>query len=142
VLQSGVPVVDMAFSGLIAEDAGHRHHWLESIYPVHQGDQTIGLAVVVTDVTELSVAICSEMGVDQHDIDGIRMAGRIHDIGKLSTPLEILTKPGVLRPSALAMIESDHGTQFDPEVVDVCLDLVRHGGFRFSLQDDDQLDRD
>jgi HD-GYP domain-containing protein (c-di-GMP phosphodiesterase class II) len=32
------------------------------------------------------------MGLPQDKIDGIRMAGAIHDIGKLSIPEEILTK--------------------------------------------------
>jgi HD-GYP domain-containing protein (c-di-GMP phosphodiesterase class II) len=33
------------------------------------------------------------MGLAQDKIDGIRMAGIIHDIGKLSIPAEILSKP-------------------------------------------------
>ena len=36
--------------------------------------------------------IAREMGLPQDQIDGIRMAGAIHDIGKLSIPPEILTK--------------------------------------------------
>jgi HD-GYP domain-containing protein (c-di-GMP phosphodiesterase class II) len=38
-------------------------------------------------------AIAIEMGLDQDRIDGIHMAGSIHDIGKLSIPSEILSKP-------------------------------------------------
>jgi HD-GYP domain-containing protein (c-di-GMP phosphodiesterase class II) len=33
------------------------------------------------------------MGLSQEKIDAIRMAGSIHDIGKLSIPAEILSKP-------------------------------------------------
>ena len=42
---------------------------------------------------DLARAIAMEMGLPQEKIDGIRMAGSIHDIGKLSIPAEILSKP-------------------------------------------------
>ena len=42
---------------------------------------------------ELACAIATEMGLPSDTIEGIRMAGAIHDIGKLSIPAEILTKP-------------------------------------------------
>jgi len=41
----------------------------------------------------LARTIATEMGLPQERIEGIRMAGIIHDIGKLSIPSEILTKP-------------------------------------------------
>jgi PAS domain S-box-containing protein len=41
----------------------------------------------------LAHAIATEMGLPPEKIDGIRMAGSIHDIGKLSIPAEILSKP-------------------------------------------------
>ena len=40
--------------------------------------------------TDLARAIVTEMGLAQEKIDGIRMAGSIHDIGKLSIPADIL----------------------------------------------------
>jgi PAS domain S-box-containing protein len=43
--------------------------------------------------TDLARAIASEMGLSQEKIDSIRVAGSIHDIGKLSIPAEILSKP-------------------------------------------------
>jgi len=43
--------------------------------------------------TDLARAIAVEMGIQQEKIDGICMAGSIHDIGKLSIPAEILSKP-------------------------------------------------
>jgi PAS domain S-box-containing protein len=43
--------------------------------------------------TNLACAIAAEMGLDRERINGIRMAGSIHDVGKLSIPVEILTKP-------------------------------------------------
>ncbi|MCD6384772.1 PAS domain S-box protein, partial [Candidatus Sumerlaeota bacterium] len=44
-------------------------------------------------VAELSCAIAREMGLPQEQIDGINMAGSIHDIGKTYIPAEILSKP-------------------------------------------------
>ena len=47
-------------------------------------------------VTELACAIAEEMGLPEEQIAGIRMAGLIHDIGKINIPAEILNKPGQL----------------------------------------------
>jgi PAS domain S-box-containing protein/putative nucleotidyltransferase with HDIG domain len=47
-------------------------------------------------VTDLACAIAEEMGLSEEQIDGIRMAGLIHDIGKINIPAEILNKPGQL----------------------------------------------
>jgi putative nucleotidyltransferase with HDIG domain len=47
---------------------------------------------------DLARAIGSEMGLDTGVIDGLRMAGLIHDIGKIAVPAEILSKPTRLTP--------------------------------------------
>ena len=44
-------------------------------------------------VAELARAIALEMGLSPEQADGIRVAGAIHDLGKLSIPAEILSKP-------------------------------------------------
>lgn len=44
-------------------------------------------------VADLARSIASEMGLSYDQIDGIRMAALIHDIGKISIPAEILSKP-------------------------------------------------
>ncbi len=43
-------------------------------------------------VTRLAAAIAQEMGFSQEFISGIRMAGIVHDIGKIKVPAEILSK--------------------------------------------------
>ncbi|MFA5322096.1 MAG: HD domain-containing phosphohydrolase [Smithella sp.] len=53
----------------------------------------------------LAGAIAEEMGLPQEKIDGIRMAGSIHDIGKLSIPAEILTKPTKLTNLEFSLIK-------------------------------------
>jgi len=47
-------------------------------------------------VTRLACAIAKEMGLSEEQIDGIYMAGLIHDIGKTSVPVAILVDPGPL----------------------------------------------
>ena len=44
-------------------------------------------------VADLARAIATEMHLSEHQIDGIRMAGAIHDVGKIAVPVEILNKP-------------------------------------------------
>jgi len=50
-------------------------------------------------------AIAIEMGLDQNRIDGIHMASSIHDIGKLSIPSEILSKPTNLTRLEFSLIK-------------------------------------
>ncbi|MBN2352956.1 MAG: HD domain-containing protein [Spirochaetales bacterium] len=47
-------------------------------------------------VSELAVKIAEALGLNEHDREGINMAALIHDIGKISIPSEILSKPGKL----------------------------------------------
>ena len=47
-------------------------------------------------VADLARAIATEMGLSANQIQGLRMAASIHDIGKISIPSEILTKPSRL----------------------------------------------
>jgi putative nucleotidyltransferase with HDIG domain len=56
---------------------------------------------------DLARAIATEMGLPKDKIDGIRMAGSIHDIGKLSIPAEILSKPTKLTDIEFNLIK-DH----------------------------------
>ena len=58
----------------------------------------------------LARAIATEMGLPQHKIEGIRMAGSIHDIGKLSIPAEILSKPTKLSDIEFSLIR-EHARQ-------------------------------
>lgn len=57
-------------------------------------------------VTDLSVAIAHEMKLAPSLIDGIRFASQVHDIGKISIPTEILTKPSALTSYEVAMLRS------------------------------------
>jgi len=56
-------------------------------------------------VTDLARAIAEKMGGSAEEIDGIRMAGVIHDLGKISVPAEILSKPGKLSDLEFSLIK-------------------------------------
>jgi putative nucleotidyltransferase with HDIG domain len=56
-------------------------------------------------VANLACAIAREMGLPDDKIEGIQMAGFIHDIGKLSIPAEILSKPTKLTNLEFSLIK-------------------------------------
>jgi PAS domain S-box-containing protein len=56
-------------------------------------------------VALLARIIATEMGLPRDTIEGILMAGSIHDIGRLSVPAEILSKPTKLTNIELSMIK-------------------------------------
>lgn len=47
-------------------------------------------------VAQLAIAIAQELGLDENRMRGLRLAGIVHDIGKIQIPTEILSKPGRL----------------------------------------------
>lgn len=61
----------------------------------------------------LACAIASEMHLPTDMIEGIRMAGVIHDIGKVSVPAEILSKPGRLSIKEFELIKEHPQVGYD-----------------------------
>jgi len=57
-------------------------------------------------VADLARAIASEMNLSSDQVDGIRMASTIHDIGKISIPSEILSKPTKLTELEFNLIKT------------------------------------
>jgi PAS domain S-box-containing protein len=55
-------------------------------------------------VADLAKNIALEIGMEPEHCEGIHMAGMIHDIGKLSVPAEILSKPTQLSPIEINLI--------------------------------------
>jgi len=64
-------------------------------------------------VTQLACAIAQEMGLPQDRINGIRVAGLLHDIGKINIPSEILTKPSKLSDVEFAIIKIHPKAAYD-----------------------------
>lgn len=56
-------------------------------------------------VSTLAAAIAREMRMADDEIDGIRLAGLVHDLGKIYVPAEILSKPGHLNPIEFSLIK-------------------------------------
>ena len=56
-------------------------------------------------VADLARAIATEMGLSHEEIEGIHMASSIHDIGKISIPAEILSKPTNLTKTEFSLIK-------------------------------------
>ena len=64
-------------------------------------------------VTNLARTIAQEMSLSEDQVDGIRMAGVIHDLGKISVPAEILSKPGKLSALEFSLIKTHPQTGYD-----------------------------
>lgn len=84
--------------------------------------QAMGLTVESRDpytsghqrgVAMLSAAIAEEMGLSEDRIEGIRMAGLIHDLGKIAVPAEILSKPIRLMDYEFALIQTHPQVGYD-----------------------------
>ena len=57
-------------------------------------------------VTQLSLKIAEEMGLQKECIMHLEMAARLHDLGKVSVPIDILSKPGKLSVHEMEMIKA------------------------------------
>jgi PAS domain S-box-containing protein len=64
-------------------------------------------------VTELACAIAEVMGLTKEQIQAVHVAGQLHDVGKITLPTEILTKPGRLNEIEFAMIRTHPKAGFD-----------------------------
>jgi PAS domain S-box-containing protein len=64
-------------------------------------------------VTELSCAIAEAMGLSSEQVQAIRIAGVLHDVGKIVLPTEILSKPGRLSEIELSMIRTHSKAGYD-----------------------------
>jgi PAS domain S-box-containing protein len=64
-------------------------------------------------VADLGRAIAREMKLTDHQIDGIRMAGIVHDLGKISIPAEILSKPTKLSEIEFSLIKTHPQVSYD-----------------------------
>jgi putative nucleotidyltransferase with HDIG domain len=56
-------------------------------------------------VSILAVAIARKLGVDDKMLEGIMVAGNLHDLGKIYVPSEFLTKPGRLTDEEFSVIK-------------------------------------
>ncbi|GAB4283063.1 MAG: hypothetical protein Kow0029_28940 [Candidatus Rifleibacteriota bacterium] len=57
-------------------------------------------------VTDLSMRLGRELGIERTEIEKIKLGGLLHDIGKIGIPEGILNKPGRLNDEEFAVIKS------------------------------------
>ncbi len=64
-------------------------------------------------VSSLARIIAQDMNLSANIIESIRMAGIIHDLGKISIPAEILSKPGKLTDIEFSLMKTHSQTGYD-----------------------------
>ena len=64
-------------------------------------------------VARLALAIGRDMGLSAESLEAIRMAGVVHDVGKISVPAEILSKPTRLTDLEFALIKTHPQVGYD-----------------------------
>ena len=58
-------------------------------------------------VAELAASIAEELGLDPDTVEHVRLAGRLHDVGKIGIRESVLNKPGKLTPEEYEHVK-DH----------------------------------
>ena len=64
-------------------------------------------------VGELAGAIGTELGLTPHQVKGLRLAGFVHDLGKIAVPAELLAKPTRLTETEMALIRVHSQAGYD-----------------------------
>lgn len=64
-------------------------------------------------VGAIAFAIGAELGFSEQRVQGLKVAGQLHDIGKMSVPTEILSMPGRLSPLQLKLVQEHPQTGYD-----------------------------
>ena len=57
-------------------------------------------------VAQIAVEIGKKLNFEKHRLEGLRLGGLIHDIGKISVPADLLTKPTKLTPLEYQLIQT------------------------------------
>lgn len=63
--------------------------------------------------SDIARNIAMQMKLSKEEINAIRMAGVIHDLGKISVPAEILSKPGKIGASEFSLIQNHPQTGYE-----------------------------
>jgi HD-GYP domain-containing protein (c-di-GMP phosphodiesterase class II) len=64
-------------------------------------------------VGDLAAAIGQALGLDENIVKGLRLIGLAHDVGKISVPAEILSKPGRLASFEYQLIQGHSQAGYD-----------------------------
>lgn len=58
-------------------------------------------------VAEMAASVAEALGLDADTVEHVRLAGRLHDVGKIGVREEVLNKPGPLTPEEFSHVK-DH----------------------------------
>jgi len=64
-------------------------------------------------VAELAVLIGQRLGLSAFELEGLRLAGAVHDIGKIKIPISILTKPGRLNEVEFELMRTHPAASYE-----------------------------
>lgn len=123
---SGHRLVRMEVAVDVTERKAAEHGLKESLDKLHktlEGTiQAMAMVVETRDpytaghqrrVTKLACIIAQELGLTESQLQGVRVAATVHDIGKICVPAEILSKPGKLSPIESGLIEMHPQAGYD-----------------------------
>jgi putative nucleotidyltransferase with HDIG domain len=100
-LQRSMKKLENAMNGIVRAIA----HTVETRDPYTAGHQR--------RVAELAVAIAETVGFGRDKIEAVRVAAIIHDLGKISVPAEILSKPSRLTVNEFNLIKEHPQVGYD-----------------------------
>ena len=101
-------------------------------------------------VCELAVAIGKEMNITEEQLQGVKFAAMIHDIGKISVPSDILSKPGKIGKTEFEVVKGHSQTGYElldkinfpwpiSDIVHQHHEKLDGSGYPNGLKDDDIL---
>lgn len=101
-------------------------------------------------VCELAIAIGKEMNITEEQLQGVKYAAMIHDIGKISVPSDILSKPGKIGKSEFEVVKGHSQTGYEllakidfpwpiADIVHQHHEKLDGSGYPNGLKDDDIL---
>ena len=64
-------------------------------------------------VAQIAVALGAELGFDEKRQEGLRAAGHLHDVGKITIPAEILSKPGKLSSIEYQLVQGHSKASYE-----------------------------
>jgi putative nucleotidyltransferase with HDIG domain len=100
-LQRSMKKLENAMNGIVRAIA----HTVETRDPYTAGHQR--------RVADLAVALAGAVGFERDKIEAVRMAAIIHDLGKISVPAEILSKPSRLTVNEFNLIKEHPQVGYD-----------------------------
>ena len=82
-------------------------------------------------VSTLAVALGANMGLEDSDLQALRLGGILHDVGKIGVPEEILNKPGPLSDDEWKLMKGHAEMGYNIclpllESIGPALDIIRH----------------